>query len=399
MIDPARLGVLLGVLRSDSGLPAHAVAPPVQRITGLPPTSRETNLLARAERVERAAHAGSSGHGVDAAIVHSRHAGGSSTRTLHGELLLAHESGAHPDVPTAHKPAVSAAVATAQEFVHPHDAGPAIARPADSVALTLSPTAQLLSAALRAPDPQSMPASNPGALASSLSQLTELSVSGTANAAAESHHADPEQLRPLLPLSPGAMTGGARLASALQQGVEYSGIFYEAHLAQWAQGDRSTDRLGREPQANWPADAGPDTSAPAAPATTIAHERAGAESGTMLRQQLELVGANRFAWTGEIWPGQHGTLAIAEEEQPAADAGPGWAGPRSWSSRLRLQLPLLGDVEVNLVLRGTGLALELQCSDTASARQLAGAAPQLRDALRGRGLVLTQLKVSDDPTR
>lgn len=40
----------------------------------------------------------------------------------------------------------------------------------------------------------------------------------------------------------------AKLAMALQQGVDRSGLFYERHLAQWVSGQRSADLLRQEPQ-------------------------------------------------------------------------------------------------------------------------------------------------------
>ncbi len=42
---------------------------------------------------------------------------------------------------------------------------------------------------------------------------------------------------------PEVTASGARLAPALRLAIETSGVFYESHLAQWSQGERSTDDL------------------------------------------------------------------------------------------------------------------------------------------------------------
>lgn len=39
-----------------------------------------------------------------------------------------------------------------------------------------------------------------------------------------------------------------QIAGALQDGIEYSGVFYESHVGQWVDGDRSLTDLMREPQ-------------------------------------------------------------------------------------------------------------------------------------------------------
>ena len=264
-------------------------------------------------------------------------------------------------------------------------------------------------------------------------------------------------VRMLLPLAPDALVSGTRLAAALRQGIEYSGCFYESHLAQWMQGDRTAERLAREPQSRWDAarsdspttaatlavvqpgrrlaaDAGDPVAANTGEATNpgdatlralshqspaghdarpdagtqgehTLHDEHGAqpdlqptspeslERATLLRAQMNVLDTGTFEWTGPLWPGQAGALAITEERQEHAQAGPGWHGPQAWSSRLRLALHELGDVEARLLLRGTSIALELRCSEAANGRRLAAASPALRMALRARGLELSGLKI------
>lgn len=66
--------------------------------------------------------------------------------------------------------------------------------------------------------------------------------------------------------------GAAALAGALARTVSDSGLFYEAHLAEFATGTRTLDQMAREPQARWagPLVARPETAAASANAVAVA---------------------------------------------------------------------------------------------------------------------------------
>lgn len=53
--------------------------------------------------------------------------------------------------------------------------------------------------------------------------------------------------------TPARQPGGPVLAGSLAQTVSTSGMFYESHLAQFAQGHRTLAQMAQEPQAAWPA--------------------------------------------------------------------------------------------------------------------------------------------------
>jgi hypothetical protein len=62
-------------------------------------------------------------------------------------------------------------------------------------------------------------------------------------------HADPEPVRGTAPLWPSAQTPAAPvLAGALAQAVSGSGLFYESHLVEFANGLRTVQQLAQEPQ-------------------------------------------------------------------------------------------------------------------------------------------------------
>ncbi|MGJ7491246.1 flagellar hook-length control protein FliK [Variovorax sp. ZT4R33] len=69
--------------------------------------------------------------------------------------------------------------------------------------------------------------------------------------------------------APGQQPAGPALAGALAQTVSASGVFYESHLIQFAQGQRSLAQMAQEPQAEWPAP-GATVSARSAVAAAVA---------------------------------------------------------------------------------------------------------------------------------
>ncbi|WER49351.1 flagellar hook-length control protein FliK [Cupriavidus sp. WKF15] len=111
-----------------------------------------------------------------------------------------------------------------------------------------------------------------------------------------------------------------------------------------------------------------------------------------VRQQLELLATQQFRFAGEAWPGTPMEWDITRRDdgtagQDASDAA------RQWSSRLQLQLPRLGLVEVVLTLGPNGLEARLATAETDVAARFIEARPQLRNQLEAQGIVLRQLNV------
>jgi len=110
---------------------------------------------------------------------------------------------------------------------------------AASVRTQLSPTGELLRQVLTQPAPERLPLP-----------------------------ADNAQTAPLLPAAPRSEADIPKLAAALQGTLQRSGLFYESHLAQWAQGNYPLEALRAEPQnvltGREPASASLSPNAPAA---------------------------------------------------------------------------------------------------------------------------------------
>lgn len=210
-------------------------------------------------------------------------------------------------------------------------------------------------------------------------------------------------------LMPQATNDPGQIASVLRDAVSRSGLFYEAHQAQWVAGRFTVADLLHEPQAKLPpgatlalpvrADTVANREQPAA-ATLLAdgkHSTANGDSGpghavgAILHKQLDTLATQQLSWQAQIWPGQQLDWEIdAPFEREAGGAG---ADLPEWRTSLRLTLPRLGAVSAELAISGDRVSVRLQADDVEHATQLMLARPALLGALEAAGLRLTQATV------
>lgn len=172
-------------------------------------------------------------------------------------------------------------------------------------------------------------------------------------------------LTPLTPLLDQASAAPAELALALRTALVRSGLFYESHLANWAVGLDNLDGLMQEPQNRLAAnktgaDAAPVLAnllaATAQPDARSAGELADAKAAnpmlTLLTQQLQVLESPQFVWRGELWPGQMLEWQVNQEtDTPHEQAAPPASDTEmAWESRLKLTLPNLGTVNIDIKL-------------------------------------------------
>jgi hypothetical protein len=242
--------------------------------------------------------------------------------------------------------------------------------------------------------------------------------------------------QPLLSQPP---AGAAELAPTLAKAVSESGLFYEAHQAQWLAGQRPLESLRAEPQGQLtpiasqvgaeqksappnanaqvqPTGTGmtetprpPLASAGLAPTATPTTDRTATVSASqilaaaqtvpeevrpLVQQQLDAVAPQRLSWHGEVWPGQVMDWEIerdrAEDREAANQAA---EGPGRWSTTLRLTMPQLGTVDATLQLAGDRLRLHVASSSDNAADRLRREAPTLVQALADAGIVLQSLDI------
>lgn len=249
-------------------------------------------------------------------------------------------------------------------------------------------------------------------------------------------------------------TGRAsELAPALKDSLIKSGMFYEAHQAQWIEGKLSTASLLQEPQGKLsslipaPSYAPPTTPHGATESADIAahvhlsesaiqktvaeletaknaaaepqrprpetskestsssplpsSESASSQRTTtihpdlnpIVQQQLNALATQTYVWQGQVWPGQPMHWEITEDDgRPRSESE---EMPARWQTRLKLDLPNLGGVEARLRLGNTGsLELSLTTDNESSENTLRAAGEQLSAALRASGLQLNNFAVS-----
>ena len=210
--------------------------------------------------------------------------------------------------------------------------------------------------------------------------------------------------------APGAAV--ADLAKALQTGVSTSGVFYEAHLLQWAEGNLPTTELMKEPQAsfnNTPAANVATNEATNATTnnTTTAATTAIVNSNTVaatavelpkealpiIQQQLQTLEQQRFVWHGELWSGQPLEWEVSQD-QSRQQANP---AENIWRSSVRFQLAQLGDISAQLQLTGTHLSITVTTKNAATALLLKNSTSELAGALNGTGAQLDSLLVKTEP--
>ncbi|ATE59433.1 flagellar hook-length control protein FliK [Thauera sinica] len=235
--------------------------------------------------------------------------------------------------------------------------------------------------------------------------------------------------RPVLDAPPAS---GAQLAPALREAIGRSGLFYESHQAQWAQGRLDVAALQREPH-NLAAAGGerPGSGLPAAaadaarsaaaqgrasernapPDDTAASPRArpAADESPMPRglaiperllpvvhQQLDALATHQYVWQGQAWPGQAVEWIIHDPENEAPEREQAEAGEEpapEWKTTLRLTLPRLGGVEAELHLTAAGVALRMRADDPAAIAALQERRAELQSALDAAALPLTGMVV------
>lgn len=215
---------------------------------------------------------------------------------------------------------------------------------------------------------------------------------------------------------------GAELAPILKQALTQSGMFYEAHQARWVAGELPTEVLKQEPQGKLAAhipiatvdlnliaktdqdnQAHPSLQstqaangnlplAPARPEGQIPQELA-----ALVRQQLDGLATNNFAWQGQIWPGQQLRWEIGENPEQRRPTEQ--ASGTEWQSRLKLALPSLGDIDATLRLHPGGrVSLSVTAASEDTEDRLRKNTEQLLKQFSSVGLEMTQLQIQHGKT-
>jgi hypothetical protein len=327
---------------------------------------------------------------------------------------------------------------------------PFSAKPGDTLELEVTESDGKLTLAFVANRSSATNSSSPESVSTSLSTAGKVIGNLLTPLEGEGKQAAPAALNRSQPLVETMPKTGADLAPVLKQALSQSGMFYEAHQARWVSGQLPTTALLQEPQGklspaplnapefvnrsssfnlggvneNISSDAQLRHSVTAPPSTNIdalaqlpAKESIDKSPGQivdttinqksvsttnenpvarelvpLVQQQLNGLATQNFVWQGQIWPGQPMWWEISgdPESKPSQEN----EQASQWQTRLKLDLPALGGVDVTLRLgAGGALAVSASASKPASEALLRENSQALREQLSAAGLTLTQLRV------
>lgn len=182
-----------------------------------------------------------------------------------------------------------------------------------------------------------------------------------------------------------------QVAAVLQHTLTFSGLFYEAHIVEWADGVRTLPELMQEPQAKAAEQLlhASQTSTD----TTKLSEAINTELAQLVNQQLDTLDFQRIVWRGEVWPGQAMEWEIQEDSSDQSNKGKTDPQEKSWQSTVRFDLPMLGTVMATIQLTGDQLQIQVNAHKASTAASLKASGQTLVTAMDAAGVPLTSLSV------
>ncbi len=171
------------------------------------------------------------------------------------------------------------------------------------------------------------------------------------------------------------------LAKQVSAAVENSGLFYESHLQQWANGQRSTDQIAKEPQARF----GQEQVISEKGLNPAAVE----QSVKLVTAQLAALDNNRIslALSGLLGHPVQIDIEPDQEEPSEQDKQNNEEAARPWVARLKLDMAHLG--ELNVRVRMIGSQCDVQITGPARSKQAIDPHWQsFRQAMDDKGLKL-----------
>lgn len=235
--------------------------------------------------------------------------------------------------------------------------------------------------------------SNPLSTPEQLSNTSRL-LSFLAQQPLEKAHVRTARSDPLLATAE-AVSDTGKLAGKLHESLSQSGLFYEAHQAQWMAGARSTAQLLQEPQ-NLLTASPKISSGDTAAASTSNSTNIPAQLQPLVQQQLNALETRQVLWQGQVWPNQKMDWEI-HEETPRRSAAEYDSAGAQWATQIRLDLPNLGEVAALLRFNQHGLSITLDAADADTRALFGSASSQLAATLAERGInVFSTLLASHD---
>lgn len=193
------------------------------------------------------------------------------------------------------------------------------------------------------------------------------------------------------PVLPGPPLNSIETPVLLQQTISQSGLFYEAHQAQWIAGKKSMAQLQQEPQSKLTAHpstlTGMDADVPESVMPVHKH------SLQLVQQQMNILETGVLMWLGEIWPDQNMEWEISEQ---GSDEANDEDTSKQWKTKLRLTLPNLGEITAHITMNTQGLQVKLDATENDTAQILESNTFPLTQHMTTMGLNVKAVEVHHD---
>ena len=276
-------------------------------------------------------------------------------------------------------------------------------------------------------------------------QSSETSLSSTAHLITTLLQTPKNAATPLTaatPVVPQPTISPNELAAALKTSLAQSGLFYEAHLSQWIQGQRTLASIQQEPQAsqtqqlvaqsNVPASNSANTqqltqnpsyalatgstsnSQPAlanlststsantpintpinTPANASANDIQNPNNNPVLTQlvqhQLQTLENGQILWQGQVWPGQTMQWQIENDQSPSPQGSAQESA--GWKSQMLLDMPALGQMNIQIGIVGKQVRIAIHTDSSQTCATLSSQQTTLLTQLNTVGLKLDHLQI------
>ncbi len=176
------------------------------------------------------------------------------------------------------------------------------------------------------------------------------------------------------------------LPGQLHEAVQLSGAFYESHLKEWANGQRTLDQVRQEPQnQNLPNQ------------TTHSGHVSDIPQTQLIPAQLNAQENRQFLWRGELLPGQPFEWQIKEDtsKKSSPQARP---DEKTWLTTVKFDLPKLGQIHASIQLTGNSASFRITAKNPDAAPILSNSQSLLSNSLEASGTQVSQFLVEKDGT-
>ncbi|MCU6435382.1 flagellar hook-length control protein FliK [Undibacterium sp. Jales W-56] len=189
----------------------------------------------------------------------------------------------------------------------------------------------------------------------------------------------------------------ADLSTQLQKTISSSGLFYESHLADLADGKRSIADIRSEPQAQQSiqieeaeVSKQPDNQLTAPTNKPLANT----ELTQLIHLQLDTLEQQKIVWQGNLLPNLPMQWEIVRDNR--GQAKPSSESDDAWQSTVRFELPNLGTISATINLRGEHVQLFVRTNKSATADVLKTRVSELANSLKNAGSSLDGISVKQD---